>query len=122
MSRREKGLADHDQALHQKRNGRFYVLGPGVVGVAVGVGVPGVGVEVGVTVGVTVGVVAVLVAVGVAVPVAAEPVAVGVVVGVEVHGNGWVGTATCSVRELFCSLLSATAPFGSTATVIATPV
>ena len=120
MSRREKGLADQDQALHQKRNGRFYELGAGVVGVAVGVGVPGVGVEV--EVGVTVGVVAVLVAVWVVVAVPAEPVAVGVVVGVEVHGNGWVGTGTCSVRELFCSLLSATAPFGSTVTVIAAPV
>ena len=90
-------------------------------GVAVGVGEEGIGVLVGDAVGGTVVLVcvavgpAVLVGVGVA-------VAPGVEVGVAVQGKGWVGTGTCSVRELFCSLLSATALFGSTTTVIAAPV
>ena len=51
---------------------------------------------------------------------AAAVVAVGVEVGVQ--GSGWVGTGTCSERELFCSLLSVMAPFGSTTTVTEVPV
>lgn len=79
--------------------------------------------------GVAVPVLVVCVGVGVVEGVADVPVAVGVAVagvvvpvGVAVQGNGGVGTGSCSVRELFCSLLSATALFGSTTTVIAAPV
>ena len=45
-----------------------------------------------------------------------------VAVGVGEQGSGWVGTGTCSERELFCSLLSIMAPFGSTTTVTVVPV
>ena len=71
---------------------------------------------------------AAVVAVGVAdeaavvlVGVADKAAVVAVGVGLA-HGNGWVGTGTCSERELFCSLLSVMAPFGSTTTVTAVPV
>ena len=99
-----------------------------VLCVDVGVGVAVGAVVVLVGVGVAVGALVVLVGVGVAVGALVVPVGVGVAVapGVEVvvavQGSGCVGTGTCSVRELFCSLLSATALFGSTATVIAAPV
>ena len=71
-----------------------------------------IGVDVDVVVG---GAVEVDVVVGAAVE-------VGVAVRVGVQGSGCVGTGTISVRELFCSLLSPTAPFESTITVTELPV